>query len=146
MVFDLKFQMYPAQRIGNQATMIYQLMPEPKKYSKERHRTPKKSQQGHAFTYTWAKLTTRNLQKEPTRTLAYIHMYMHTYIHTYIHTYMHICVYMYICKHTYIHIYIYIYIYATPPLRSMDSWLLGRGRLRVFSNYLIQNAVSMKIP
>ena len=41
--------------------------------------------------------------------------------------------------------YIYIYIYATPPLRSMDFRLLGRGRLKGFSNSLISNAVSMKI-
>ena len=39
-----------------------------------------------------------------------------------------------------IYIYIYIYIYATPPLRSMDFRLLGRGRLRVFSHYLIQKS------
>ena len=35
---------------------------------------------------------------------------------------------------------IYIYIYAPPPPRSMDFRLLGRGRLRVFSNYLIQKS------
>ena len=53
--------------------------------------------------------------------------------------------YIYICVDEHMHI--YIYIYATPPHRSMDFWLLlGRGRLRVFSNYLIQNAVSMKFP
>ena len=36
-----------------------------------------------------------------------------------------------------------IYIYATP--QSIHGFgLLGRGRLKVFSNYIIQNAVSMK--
>ena len=41
--------------------------------------------------------------------------------------------------------YIYICICYPPAHRSMDFRLLDGGRLKVFSNYLIQNAVSMKI-
>ena len=65
----------------------------------------------------------------------------------------HLCQYAFstVYQCTYIHIfvyktiYIYIYICYPPPHRSIDFRLLGRGRLRVVSNYLIQNAVSMKI-
>ena len=51
-------------------------------------------------------------------------------------------IYTYIIYSEYIH---NIYICYPPPLRSMDFRLLGRGRLKGFSNSLISNAVSMKI-
>ena len=46
---------------------------------------------------------------------------------------------------TSVFVYIYIYICYPPPLQSMDFRLLGRGRLKGFSNSLISHAVSMKI-
>ena len=72
----------------------------------------------------------------------HIYIYIHTYIHAYIHTYIHTCSILHNIPET-MHIYV---IYMLPPHRSMDFRLLGGGRLRVFSNYLFQNAVSMKIP
>ena len=82
----------------------------------------------------------------------YLHAYMHTCIQTYIHSYRRKC--MHVCMHACMNErmracrYVYICIYRNicyPPHRSMDFRLLGKGGLRVFSNYLIQNAVSMKI-
>ena len=81
----------------------------------------------------------------------YIHACMHTCLCTsLLHMYLDMCLHIYKYMHTYvytfepnmiIHIsYIYIYICYPPPLRSMDFRLLGRGRLRVFSNYLIQTS------
>ena len=58
------------------------------------------------------------------------------YMYISIHVYMYVLMYV----HMYIPTDIYIYICYPPPLRSMDFRLLGKGRLRVFSNYLIQKS------
>ena len=50
------------------------------------------------------------------------------------------CIYIHTCMH--IQKYVYTYIHMLPPHRSMD---LGRKRLKVFSNNLIQHAISMTI-
>ena len=74
----------------------------------------------------------------------YIYLYVYVYMHICIYIYTHVSKYIYRCIYMYIYIYVYIYM-LPPPHRSMDFRLLGRGGLRVFSNNLIQNAVSMKI-
>ena len=80
----------------------------------------------------------------------YIHIYICESISIYIYIprtsiciYLH--VYLHICTSLCMYMYMSLYIYMLPPHRSMDFRLLGRARLKGFSNYLISNAVSMKI-
>ena len=84
---------------------------------------------------------------------------VHIHIHTYVSKYLSVCLIIQLSVHlsvslsVYLSVSIYLsisihlraYIFMLPPLRSMDFRLLGRGRLKGFSNSLISNAVSMKI-
>ena len=105
---------------------------------------------------------------------AFVHACMDTCVRTYVRTYVCMYVGLYARTHVSTYVYVYesiwkkqknIYIYRTygknkniyiyieriyiyicyPPHRSMGFRLLGRGRLKGFSNSLISNAVSMKI-